>query len=107
MICRVVVIGLTDDNPYFPPIVSEHRNAVSISSSTASKFGLKPGDELILHNRVEDAAYGLRCRKLCRTRSASAALWTSAACAACLVRTVIITMRCTPITNWTYRAAGL
>lgn len=60
----VVVIGLTDDNPYFPPIVSEHRNAVSISSSTASKFGLKPGDELILHNRVEDAAYGFTVQEI-------------------------------------------
>lgn len=60
----VTVIGLTDANPYFPPIASNCRNAVSISRSMASKFGLKPGDELILHNRVEDVSYGFTVKEI-------------------------------------------
>lgn len=54
---EISIIGLTEDNPFFPAINSSKTGELSISSSVASKFGLKQGDELLLQDTLEENAY--------------------------------------------------
>lgn len=54
---EISIIGLTKDNPFFPAITSQRQNEISISSSVADKFGLEPGEELLLWDRLEETVY--------------------------------------------------
>lgn len=54
---EVRIIGLDKDNPFFPAISSRQENEISISSSVAGKFHLKPGDELCLFDDLEETIY--------------------------------------------------
>lgn len=51
----ITVIGLTEENPFFPAITSQRKTEVSISSSVARKYGLSAGDELILNDTANEA----------------------------------------------------
>lgn len=54
---EVNVIGLTDDNPFFPHISSHRTDEISISSSVAAKYGVRKGDQLVLRDEVNDKLY--------------------------------------------------
>lgn len=54
---EVSIIGLEGGNPFFPAIASQRKNEISISSSVAAKFSLKPGDELLLRDDLEETVY--------------------------------------------------
>lgn len=60
---EISIIGLTDANPFFPSITAQRKNEISISSSVAQKYGLKQGDELILHNKTEDSVYAFTIKE--------------------------------------------
>lgn len=55
---EIRIIGLSDDNPFFPSFSETRKNEICISSSVASKYGLSPGDELILKDDVNEWLYG-------------------------------------------------
>ncbi|MDO5718637.1 MAG: FtsX-like permease family protein [Tissierellia bacterium] len=54
----ISIIGIGDDNPFFPKIKSEKQNEISISTSIASKFKLKKGDKIVLSDDLNDINYG-------------------------------------------------
>lgn len=60
---EISIIGLTDDNPFFPAITSNRKDEISISSSVASKYGLKEGDELILRDKQEGTVYAFTVKE--------------------------------------------
>ncbi|MDR1796813.1 MAG: hypothetical protein LBR44_05115 [Clostridiales Family XIII bacterium] len=60
----VSVIGLPEGNPYFPAITSRKENEISVSSSMAEKFGLSPGDKVVLSDEVNDRDYGFTVREV-------------------------------------------
>lgn len=61
---EVSIIGLSQENPYFPSITSERKNEISISSSVAGKYGIIPGDKLILSDEVGEKEYGFTVREV-------------------------------------------
>lgn len=61
---EISIIGLTDDAPFFPSITSNRKNEISISSSVAQKYGLKQGDELILHDKLAETVYAFTVKEV-------------------------------------------
>lgn len=61
---EVNVIGLTDDNPFFPHISSNQTDEISISSSVAVKYGVRTGDQLVLQDEVNDKLYAFKVREI-------------------------------------------
>ena len=61
---EVSIIGLDQDNPFFPKISSRRKNEISISSAVAEKFGLTAGDRLILSDEVEEKEYGFTVKEI-------------------------------------------
>ncbi len=61
---EVSIIGLTDDNPFFPSITSKKKNEISISSSVAQKYGLKKGDTLVLQEKLEESSYTFTVKEI-------------------------------------------
>lgn len=55
---EVSIIGLTDDNPFFPDFSKNRKNEICISSSVAAKYRLSAGDEFILKDEVNERLYG-------------------------------------------------
>lgn len=54
---EVRIIGLTDDNPFFPDFSQTRKDEICISSSVAAKYRLSAGDELILKDEVSEILY--------------------------------------------------
>ena len=61
---EISIIGIENDNSFFPKITSTQKGEISVSSSVASKYGLSVGDELILHDNVNDAIYGFTVKEI-------------------------------------------
>lgn len=55
---EVSIIGLTDDNPFFPDFSPNRKDEICISSSVAAKYRLSAGDEFILKDEVNERLYG-------------------------------------------------
>ncbi len=53
----VTVLGIDDDNPYFPIVTADKKNEIVISSAAAQKFGVKAGDKLVLSDEVNERDY--------------------------------------------------
>ena len=53
----VTVIGIDDDNPYYPVKPVKGQNQIIIGSSVAQKYGLKKGDIFILEDRENERIY--------------------------------------------------
>lgn len=53
----VTVLGIDDDNPYFPIATADKKNEIVISSAAAQKFGVKAGDKLVLSDEVNERDY--------------------------------------------------
>ena len=60
----VTVLGIDDDNPYFPVETSNKKNEVVISSAAAQKFGLKVGDKLVLSDEVNERDYAFTVKDI-------------------------------------------
>jgi len=60
----VSVIGLTADNPYFPAISASRPNELSVSQSMADKYGLAPGDKIVLSDAAADRDYGFTVHEI-------------------------------------------
>ena len=61
---EVTVIGLTEENPFFPEISSRQKNQISISDSVAEKYGLSVGDDLVLNDRLDEMSYGFEVKEV-------------------------------------------
>lgn len=61
---EISIIGLTKENPYFPTIKSKTKSEISISTSMASKYSLKVGEELILKDEVNEKFYGFTIKEI-------------------------------------------
>ncbi len=61
---KVNIIGIDDNNPFFPAITSNAKNEISISTSVASKYGLHTNDELIFHDKLNDNIYGFVVKEI-------------------------------------------
>lgn len=61
---EVTVIGLTEENPFFPEIESTRKNEISLASSTAQKYGVKEGDTLLLRDEVNDRDYSYNVKEI-------------------------------------------
>ncbi len=61
---EISIIGLTKTNPYFPAIKSKTKSEISISTSVASKYNLKVGEELILRDEVNEKFYGFTVKEI-------------------------------------------
>lgn len=53
----VTVMGIDSSNPYYAFEVSEKKNELTVSTSTASKYNLKEGDRITLSDRTRDQDY--------------------------------------------------
>lgn len=53
----VTLLGIHPDNPYFDAPVSSGQEHVLISSAMASKYRLRPGEELVLNDEEHDKSY--------------------------------------------------
>ena len=60
----VTVLGIDDDNPYFPVETSDRKNEAVISSAAAQKFGLKAGDKLVLSDEVNERDYAFTVKDI-------------------------------------------
>lgn len=60
----IAVVGLSEDNPYFPRIESARSDEMSISSSVAMKYGLKAGDTIVLKDGVSERGYAFDVREV-------------------------------------------
>lgn len=54
---EVTIIGLTEENPFFPKIHSSRNSEISISTSVAQKFHLSVGDSLTLKDELNEIVY--------------------------------------------------
>lgn len=54
---KVTIIGLTEENPFFPTIQSSRKNEISISTSVAQKYRLSVGDSFTLEDEVNETVY--------------------------------------------------
>lgn len=53
----VTVLGIAPDNPYFDASPEESMSRVEITSAMAQKYGIRPGDTLVLSDRERDRDY--------------------------------------------------
>ena len=61
---EISIIGVDEDNPFFPSISSGRKSEISISSSVAVKYGLEEGDELIMQDEVNEKVYGFTVKEI-------------------------------------------
>lgn len=61
---EATVIGLIEENPFFPEISSRQKNQISISDSVAEKYGLSVGDDLVLNDRLDEMSYGFEVKEV-------------------------------------------
>lgn len=60
----VTVLGIDDDNPYFPIATVDKKNEIVISSAAAQKFGVKAGDKLVLSDEVNERDYAFTVKNI-------------------------------------------
>ena len=60
----VTVLGIDDDNPYFPIATADKKNEIVISSAAAQKFGVKVGDKLVLSDEVNERDYAFTVKDI-------------------------------------------
>lgn len=60
----VTVLGIDDDNPYFPIVTADKKNEIVISSAAAQKFGVKAGDKLVLSDEVNERDYAFTVKNI-------------------------------------------
>ncbi len=60
----VTVLGIDDDNPYFPIATANKKNEIVISSAAAQKFGVKAGDKLVLSDEVNERDYAFTVKNI-------------------------------------------
>lgn len=60
----VTVLGIDDDNPYFPIATADKKNEIVISSAAAQKFGVKAGDKLVLSDEVNERDYAFTVKNI-------------------------------------------
>lgn len=60
----VTVLGIDDDNPYFPIATADKKNEIVISSAAAQKFGVKAGDKLVLSDEVNERDYAFTVKDI-------------------------------------------
>ena len=65
----VTVLGIDDDNPYFPIATADKKNEIVISSAAAQKFGVKVGDKLVLSDEVNERDYAFTVKNIVRFTS--------------------------------------
>lgn len=53
----VSVIGIDNDNKYYPATPNKGKNSIVAASSTAQKYGLSVGDTLVLRDKANDIDY--------------------------------------------------
>ncbi len=60
----VTVLGIDDDNPYFPIATADKKNEIVISSAAAQKFDVKAGDKLVLSDEVNERDYAFTVKNI-------------------------------------------
>lgn len=65
----VTVLGIDDDNPYFPIATADKKNEIVISSAAAQKFGVKVGEKLVLSDEVNERDYAFTVKNIVRFTS--------------------------------------
>lgn len=65
----VTVLGIDDDNPYFPIVTADKKNEIVISSAAAQKFGVKAGDKLVLSDEVNERDYAFTVKNIVKFTS--------------------------------------
>ncbi len=65
----VTVLGIDDDNPYFPIVTADKKNEIVISSAAAQKFGVKVGEKLVLSDEVNERDYAFTVKNIVRFTS--------------------------------------
>lgn len=60
----VTVLGIDDNNPYFPIVTADKKNEIVISSAAAQKFGVKVGDKLVLSDEVNERDYAFTVKNI-------------------------------------------
>ena len=60
----VTVLGIDNDNPYFPIKTSDKKNEIVISSAAAQKFGVKTGEKLVLSDEVNERDYAFTVKEI-------------------------------------------
>lgn len=60
----VTVLGIDDDNPYFPIATADKKNEIVISSAAAQKFGVKAGDKLVFSDEVNERDYAFTVKNI-------------------------------------------
>ena len=60
----VTVLGIDDDNPYFPIATADKKNEIVISSAAAQKFGVKVGEKLVLSDEVNEREYAFTVKNI-------------------------------------------
>lgn len=60
----VTVLGIDEDNPYFPIETSKKKNEIVISSAAAQKFGVKAGEKLVLSDEVNEKDYAFTVKDI-------------------------------------------
>ena len=60
----VTVLGIDNDNPYFPIATADKKNEIVISSAAAQKFGVKAGDKLVLSDEVNERDYAFTVKNI-------------------------------------------
>lgn len=65
----VTVLGIDDDNPYFPIATADKKNEIVISSAAAQKFDVKVGDKLVLSDEVNERDYAFTVKNIVRFTS--------------------------------------
>lgn len=65
----VTVLGIDDDNPYFPIVTADKKNGIVISSAAAQKFGVKVGEKLVLSDEVNERDYAFTVKNIVRFTS--------------------------------------
>ena len=60
----VTVLGIDEDNPYFPIETSKKKNEIVISSAAAQKFGVKAGEKLVLSDEVNERDYAFTVKDI-------------------------------------------
>lgn len=88
----MTVLGIDDDNPYFPIATADKKNEIVISSAAAQKFGVKVGDKLVLSDEVNERDYAFTVKILCILHPVSMFFWIGMSCRNCLIRRTIIIM---------------
>ena len=60
----VTVLGIDDDNPYFPIETADKKNEIVISSAAAQKFGVKVGEKLVLSDELNERDYAFTVKDI-------------------------------------------